>query len=200
MRRVGVFGGSFSPPHIGHVAAARQFLTACTLDRLLIVPTALPPHKETRNLPCGEHRLALCRLAFGELPKTEICDIEIRRGGKSYTYLTLRELSCPDTELFFLCGADMLFSLDRWMQPSELFSLAHFVAVLRSDDPLEKARMLAQRDALTLRFGAKISLLFGDPITLSSTEIRAALAEGRDASFALSPSVTEYIERWKLYR
>ena len=200
MRRVGIFGGSFSPPHIGHVAAARRFLSASALDRLLIVPTALPPHKETRDLPSGEHRLALCRLAFGELPKTEISDIEIRRGGKSYTYLTLRELSCPDTELFFLCGADMLFSLDRWMRPSELFSLAHFVAVLRSDDPLEKARMLAQRDALAQRFGAKISLLFEDPITISSTEVRAALAEGRDASFALSPSVTEYIERWKLYR
>ncbi len=200
MKRIGIFGGSFSPPHLGHLAAAKHFLRACSLDRLLIVPTAIPPHKETRDLPSGEHRLALCRLAFSELPLAAVSDLEIRRMGKSYTYLTLRELSAPDTELFFLCGADMLLSLDSWKHPYELFSLAHFVSVSRSNDPHEWEKMLAKRDALSRDFGARITLLRAEPIVLSSTEIRAALAEGRDVSHALMPSVADYIKRWKLYR
>ena len=199
MKRIGIFGGSFSPPHLGHLAAAGHFLADLGLDRLLIVPSAIPPHKESLDLPSGEHRLALCERAFSALPRTLVSDIEIRRAGKSYTYLTLRELSDPNFELYFLCGADMLLSLDTWMCPDVLFSLAIFVALSRSDDPIEYVKMLQKRDALARNFGARIIILRADPLPLSSSEIRAALAEGRDVSQMLSPSVIDYIKQWKLY-
>ena len=118
--RLGIYGGTFSPPHMGHVLAAEAFVREIALDRLLIMPTAIPPHKEAHDVPADEHRLALCRLAFEGIAGAEVSDLELRRGGRSYTYLTLRELQREDQEIFFLCGTDMLLSLDSWRNADEV--------------------------------------------------------------------------------
>ncbi len=200
MTRLGIYGGTFSPPHLGHVGAASAFLRGMSLDRLLIIPTAIPPHKEVTDFPNGEHRLALARLAFGHLPRTEVSDLEIRRAGKSYTYLTLRELSAPDTELFFLCGTDMLLTLDTWRNPEEVCALAHFVMISRTSDPAVSAAVLQKKGELERDYGAKITLLDAPALEISSTDLRKAIARDADTSRYLQPSVDAYIRQWKLYR
>ena len=98
--RLGIYGGTFSPPHKGHVEAAEAFSREMKLDKLLIIPTFVPPHKTTADDATPEQRLEMCRLAFSHIKNAEISDMEIKRGGTSYTYLTLEELSSRDVELF----------------------------------------------------------------------------------------------------
>lgn len=200
MTRLGIYGGSFSPPHLGHVGAAAAFISGMSLDRLLIVPSAIPPHKEASDLLGFEHRLALARLAFSHLPRTEVSDIEIRRAGRSYTYLTLRELSAPDTELFFLCGTDMLLTLDTWRNPEELCALAHFVMIPRTADPSILRAVQEKKDRLERSYGASITLLDAPVLEISSTEIRKAIVAGANTEGYLQPSVDAYIRKWQLYR
>ena len=200
MTRLGVYGGTFSPPHVGHVRAASVFLDGMSLDRLLIIPTAIPPHKEVTDFPDAKHRLALSRLAFSHLPRTEISDMEIRRCGKSYTYLTLRELSAPDIELYFLCGTDMLLSLDTWRNPEELCALAHFVMIPRTADSETAEAVQNKKAELERRYGARITILDTPVLEISATELRKAIVSGEDTSRFLQPSVDAYIRQWKLYR
>ncbi len=200
---LGIYGGTFSPPHLGHRRAAEAFLETVKPDRLLIVPTFLPPHKEISYADSPVHRLEMCRLAFGDLPGTEISDVEIRRAGKSYTYDTVSALSREDREIYFLCGTDMLLTLDRWYRAPELFSLCSFV-LERREQGEETRRAIDERIAFyRSRYGARIREITLDPIELSSTDVRIAAKEG--ASHALlstmvPESVSSYIEAHNLYR
>ena len=200
MTRLGIYGGTFSPPHLGHVSAAEYFAREVSLDRLLIIPTALPPHKEAPDFMSSEHRLALCRLAFGRIPGAEISDLELRRGGKSYTYLTLRELALPDQKIYFLCGTDMLLTLDSWKNADEVMRLAAFTVVSRETDPKVLEAMHKKREELIARFGAEISILNVPALPASSTEIRKAIAEGKSIDRLVPSEVGEYMKKWNLYR
>ena len=136
MARVGIYGGSFNPPHVGHSLAAREMTDRLGLDRLLIVPAAVPPHKALPDgSPGAADRLELCRLAFAGIPKAEVCDLELRREGPSYTIDTLRALrqSLPDDELFLMMGTDMLLSFDLWREPEEIARLATLAVVRREE-------------------------------------------------------------------
>ena len=104
MERIGLYGGTFAPPHLGHVHAAKVFLATVSLDRLLIMPAGIPPHKTKTAGDTPEERLAMCRAAFGNLPHTEISDYEIRKPGKSYTVETLEALAAPEREITMLCA------------------------------------------------------------------------------------------------
>ena len=202
MKRVGIYGGSFSPPHMGHYRALAAFAKAFDLDEIYVIPALLPPHKTISSAATPEQRLAMCRLAFAELPVT-VSDIEIRRGGKSYTVLTLQELAAPDTRLFMLCGTDMLLTLDTWYMPERIFELADIVYVSREagEDGKEAALLMAKKaDEYRTRFGASVHALPLDTLEISSSEIRAMLAEGKDAMGLLHPDVKEYIETCNLYR
>ena len=125
MTRIGIFGGTFSPPHNGHLQAAKAFMEQMWLDILYVIPTALPPHKEMEIPVSAQHRLEMCRLAFSGMEGVYVSDMEIQRGGKSYTVETLRELTGEDRRLFFLCGTDMMLTLDRWREPEEIFKLCY---------------------------------------------------------------------------
>ncbi len=199
MKRVGLYGGTFSPPHIGHRHAAEAFLAAEQPDELRILPTFTPPHK----LPDGEatpaDRLAMCRLAFSDLPRTVVDDREIRREGKSYTVLTLRELSAPDTRLLLLCGTDMFLTLGEWYLPEEIFRLAEIVAVRRESDPAVTEQMQQRKQEYEERFGATVRLLPNPVTEISSAQLRARLASGEELGGYLLPQVEEYIRRCKLY-
>lgn len=198
--RLGIYGGTFSPPHLGHVLAAKAFMREIALDRLLIIPTAIPPHKEADGFLTDEHRLALTRLAFSDVKGAEVSDLELRRGGKSYSYLTLRELSAPDRKIFFLCGTDMLLSLDRWMNAEEVMRLATFVVISRESDADVHARVLRKKDELSRSYGAEILLLGAPAFPASSTEIRKAIADRESIAEMVPASVDEYIQKWNLYR
>ena len=199
--RIGIYGGTFSPPHLGHVRAASLFLAGETLDRLLIIPTLIPPHKERTEITSAEDRLAMCRMAFAFSEKTEISDIEIQRGGKSYTSETLRALRGEDRTLILLCGTDMLLSMDTWHEPNVIFSLAEIVCMRRESDAATERALTEKAIFYRESFGATVRFLDGTPFELSSSEVRARIAS-EDTTWKdfVSPDIAAYITERGLYR
>lgn len=200
---LGIYGGTFSPPHLGHRKAAEVFLSDVKPDRLLIIPTFLPPHKAPSSADSPEHRLAMSRLCFGDLPRTEISDIEIRREGKSYTFDTVSALSKENREIYFLCGTDMLLSLDRWYRARELFSLCTFVLERRESD--EATRLMIDERIAFFRseYGARIKEIAIEPFEISSTIVRNAAKAGASRALLATmvpDAVAEYMETHKLYQ
>ena len=201
MRTVGIYGGTFSPPHMGHYRALAAFISAFNPDTTYVIPTLVPPHKAVSAAATPEERLAMCHLAFDELGAT-VSDLEIRRGGKSYTVLTLEELSATDTRVLLLCGTDMFLTLDTWYMPERIFELAEIVYAVREEGEEGRTAALAmakRAQEYRTRFGATVHALPLDSLELSSSELRAMLAEGKDTTSLLHPKVKEYIERCNLY-
>ena len=197
---IGIFGGTFSPPHLGHVYAAKAFLEKERPDRLLIIPTYLPPHKRPDGEATPEQRLEMCRLAFSFDDRIQVSDMEIRRGGKSYTVDTLRELAREDRRLLFLCGTDMLLTLDEWRDPAGILALAEII-YLRRETHAELDNKIRQKiRQYQQEFHAVIRELVVPPYPLSSTEYRSSLQTGGNGSTYLPADVEAYIEKWQLYK
>ena len=197
MGRIGIFGGSFNPPHAGHVQAAAAARQALGLERVLLIPAAIPPHKA---LPAGSPdaatRLALTRLAVQALPWAEVSDMELRRSGPSYTVDTLRALrgQYPADELVLLVGTDMFLSLHEWFQAEEICRLAHIACVSRSART-EPAAMAEQRHRLEQRLHARVTLLDNPVLELSSTQVRRMLAFGCAGALLPAPVLEEILRR-----
>ncbi len=200
MTRLGIFGGTFSPPHLGHIRAAITFVREARLDKLLIMPDFLPPHKEEFGGASAEDRLEMCRLAFSDVPCSEVSDFEIRNGGKSYTYLTLEEFSGEDVELYFLCGTDMLVTLDQWKHPEVIFKLATVCYVRREHGEMTDALVSEKIRELEERFSARIIELKHDVFEVSSTEIRSEIGDGDESDDSLPRAVIDYVKKRGLYR
>ena len=195
--KIAVFGGTFNPPHNGHVHLLNAFLQRMHFDKVLIVPTALPPHKKAADLVSGEHRLQMCRLAF---PTAEICNIEIKNGGKNYTADTLEHLKneYPDAVLYFIMGTDMFLSFGSWRDPERILKNATLLCIPRDE----------KTDAAALRAFASQNLhlneaqyMVGDvlPLAVSSSEIRAKLKAGESVAQLVPPAVAAYIKQEGLY-
>ncbi len=199
-RRVGIYGGTFSPPHLGHVHAAAVFLDEGNLDELLIIPTCVTPLKERKEHTAPEDRLAMCRLAFDFSPKTAVSDIEIRRAGKSYTAETLQALSREDVRLVFLCGTDMFLTMDTWYQPETIFRLAEIACMRRENRVENEEKLLQKSEEYKQKYGAEITFLKTEPKEMSSSEIRECLRGGADVSAYLPAAVAEYIKARGLYQ
>ena len=198
--RVGIFGGTFNPPHIAHVNAAECFLGAARLDSLLIIPALVPPHKEYSGTVTPNDRLEMCRLAFSDLRGTEISDIEISRGGRSYTVLTLSELKRDDNELFLLCGTDMFLTLDSWYMPEKIFELATVCYIRRENDPFITNKILKKISDYTEKYNAIVRRVVTEPIEISSSLVRKTIRGGGDISEMVDPKVAAYIEDHCLFR
>ena len=194
MKKIGVFGGTFNPPHIGHVRLAKAAADALGLDRVLIMPACVPPHKLPAALASGEDRLAMCRLAFGGDARFEVSDLELRRGSKSYTVETLRALHAgdPEAELWFIAGSDMLATFRQWYRWEEILSLARLCAASRETE------FVPDLSGFTPAQRARITVLPIAPMEASSTEVREALRSGRPTEL-LQPQVLEYIRTHGLY-
>ncbi|MCQ2479755.1 MAG: nicotinate (nicotinamide) nucleotide adenylyltransferase [Clostridia bacterium] len=193
--RVGIFGGTFNPPHNGHKKLALEFAGRLSLDLLMIIPDRLPPHKEASLLAGEEDRLNMCRLCF-DSEVMEISDIEMKREGKSYTYITLEQIKKerPDDELFFLMGSDMLLSFHSWREPEKILNCATVVAAAREEGETEKLRSYVET-TFSHRKDRFIIMDF-TPFEISSTEIR----NGEVCAFdALSKKVRAYINEKGLY-
>ena len=197
--RLGVYGGTFSPPHLGHIHAAEVFLSQGGIDSLLIIPTHQTPMKEREESTSPEHRLAMCRLAFSFSPYITVSDIEVRRGGKSYTAETLTELSAPGVRLSYLCGTDMLLSMGRWYRPQVIFDLADIVCMRRECDMQMTQKLLEATEEYRTKYGARVRFLDAEPMQLSSTDVRRLVSEGEDLRKYLSADVYEYIKEKGLY-
>ena len=198
-RKIGIYGGTFSPPHIGHVGAAESFAREIALDEILIMPDYLPPHKQFDFLVTEDDRLEMCKRAFSHIEKAVISELEIKRGGKSYTSVTLEELSAPDTELFFLCGTDMFLTLDSWFRAPLIFKLAAICYVRRENDEINDALIEQRTEEYISRFGAKIIPVRTEVKEVSSSELRSALKSRADVSELLPKLVYEYIVEKSLY-
>lgn len=195
-----IYGGTFSPPHLGHVHAAEAFFGALEPDKLMIIPSAVPPHKSPVTGARAAERLAMCRLAFSHIPRVEISEIELLRQGKSYTVDTLRALEAENRRIVMLVGTDMLLSLDTWYCAEEIFARAE-IAVIRRETDCEMAEKLQNTaEKYREKYGARVRFIDVTPIEISSTELRACIAAGRDTSQYLSAEVEAYIKQWRLYQ
>lgn len=196
--KIGLYGGTFSPPHNGHVRFAKLFMERAALDKLYIMPAGIPPHKEADSWGTPQARLEMSRLAFGSF--SVVSDYEICQPGKSYTYKTLMHLRqiYPQDTLYLLVGEDMFLSLDTWKCPEILFSAATIVCMHRGTDMRE--RVEAAGAAYKRRYGGNIIYLEEAPLAVSSTQIRQMCAAGQDISALVPAPVAAYIKQNGLYR
>lgn len=198
--RIGIYGGTFNPPHIGHVHAAQEAARVLGLDKLLIVPDNVPPHK---TLPAGSptnaQRLEMVRLAFGGIPCAEVSDMELCRAGKSYSVDTVCQVheQYPDAELWLLMGSDMLEIFHLWHAPEVIVRYAKLATFARGDAG-EQEMFEKMLPLLKNNFGAEITLIPMETLPVSSTEIRQMAAQGR-AEGLLSEQVLGFIQREGLY-
>ena len=198
--RVGIYGGTFAPVHNGHVAAAKAFMEQMKLDYLFIIPAHLPPHKQIDESDDPVYRLRMCELAFKDMDGVVISDCEIARGGKSYTYDTLKELQREDTRLFLLCGTDMVLTFDTWYRFEDIFKMCYPVYVRRENDALIGNRIVSKINEYYQKYGVMFRKIMTDPIELSSTDIRRAVKNGQDISGMVPAAVADFIKQNGLYR
>ena len=199
MARVGILGGTFNPPHLGHLICASEAADQLRLDRVLLTPVAQPPHKDAERDPGGAERLELCKAAIAGDERLGVCDLEIARGGASYTVATLRELPErePEDHLTFIVGGDTALDLPTWREPEAVLELATLAVAERDGASRED---VAER--LSAAFGGRASLEFFDMprIDISSSEIRRRVAGGRTIRHLVPDPVAERIEQGRLYR
>ena len=197
--KIAIYGGSFNPPHLGHVEAARTVAAVLAPDRLLIVPASVPPHKALADgSPTAQQRLELCRLAFADIPGAEISEIELRREGKSYSYDTVRLLreENPDAQLTLVVGTDMLLSFEKWYQFRYLLENCARAVLAREEDDLDELRTAAAY--LRESYDADVTVLPHEPIAISSETIRERLGM-RGGEDYLSDAVYAEIIRRRYY-
>lgn len=199
MTRIGIYGGTFSPPHNGHLAAARAFMEQMWLDILYVIPAAIPPHKRMAEPVSAADRLEMCRRAFAGMEGLYVSDMEIRRGGKSYTVDTLRELSGDDRRLFLLCGTDMVLTLDEWREPAEIFRLCYPVYIRREADPALDGLLIKKIAAYQAAYGKVVRRIVTEPLEISSSDIRERLHAGTSVRELIPPAVEQYIHDKHLY-
>ena len=191
--RVGLFGGSFNPPHVGHLVVAEGARDAAALDRVLWMPAATPPHKRDDALPAAEHRLAMTRLATEDHAAFDVSDLELRRSGVSYTVDTLRALQAdhPDAEFLLLIGGDSLAQFHTWHEPEEILRRVELLVYPRPGFALSDLDAAVRRRA---------TVLDRPLLDLSSTAVRGLLRAGRSARYLVPDPALAYAEAHGLYR
>ena len=197
--RILIYGGSFNPPHLGHIRSVRTAAAVLEPERTLLIPAALPPHKHlAEGSPAADRRMEMASLAAAEIPGCEASDIELSREGPSYTSDTLRQLRerYPAAELVFLMGTDMLLTIESWHEPEVIMALASLAVFAREQG--REGEIAAQADHLRETYGATVYVLAGEPVTVSSTGVRELLPwrQGREY---LTDSVYGCIIRHRLY-
>lgn len=190
--KLGIFGGTFNPVHLGHLLIAEDAAEAFQLDRVVFIPSATPPHKRPRVLAPAPQRMRMVKLAIQGNNRFTASDIEIRRGGPSYSVETLRHLrgAMPRAQFYFIIGTDSLRELHKWKEASELVGLCEFICVTRPGERVARCRLR----------GARIHKLTGHPADVSSTDIRNRAARGATIRYLVPDSVRRHIERHRLYR
>jgi nicotinate-nucleotide adenylyltransferase len=216
-QRIGILGGTFNPVHYGHLAAAEEVRERLHLDRVLFIPSYLPPHKQEEVIPSARERMEMVLLAIAGNTRFALSDIEVKRGGRSYTIDTIDALRTfsPGSELFFITGVDSFLDIRSWNQWERLLSICAFVVLSRpgyrfSDltkiDFMKNAEKglasLDRGDTPEVLVRAGAFLLYLEMIShydISSTDIRKRVHEGRSIKYLLPEPVERYIITNKLY-
>ncbi|HBL83464.1 MAG: nicotinate (nicotinamide) nucleotide adenylyltransferase [Clostridiales bacterium GWF2_38_85] len=199
MKLLGIFGGTFNPPHIGHYRAAKAFNDEFKLDKLIIMPSNIPPHKMIdKNSPSPEQRYELCRLAFNTLG--EVSNFELSNNSTSYTYNTVRHFEelYPEHKIVLCIGDDMLFIFEKWYRFKYL--LTHVKLAVTNRSQLPEKQLSDECERLRNKYKADIMVLVYTPTVISSTEIRAELKSGKNIENYLDKRVVDYIKANNLYQ
>lgn len=186
----GILGGTFDPPHYGHIALAEAAIRELELNRVIFIPANIPPHKNTKMISSKDHRFNMLKLSLEGREEFVISDIEYRREGPSYTIDTIRGLKeqSPDVDFCFLLGVDNVLEMEEWYRPEEIFEAVTVAAVNRPGFVPEG------------RFVSKVRYFDMDPVDISSTMIREKVRGGENITGLLHPSVERYIIEKNLYR
>jgi nicotinate-nucleotide adenylyltransferase len=195
--RIGILGGTFNPPHLGHLVCAQEALDQLDLDRVVLMPVAAPPHKEVLDEPGAEHRLEMCRLAVAKDGRLGVSGMELEREGPSYTADTLRAIHemAPGDDLTFIVGGDIAHSLPTWREPEAVLALATLAVAERTGAP---RRDIEERLA-GLDGGDRVRFFDMPRIDISSTDIRRRVREGRPIRYLVPDDVARCIGARGLY-
>ena len=190
---IGIFGGTFNPPHIGHLIVIESVRDQFHYDKILFIPSANPPNKSDPTLPAAGKRLEMTRLAVRNSPEFEVSDVEARRGGISYSIDTLTALSelFPEGSLSLIIGADNLMEFQTWRSPHEILAIADLVVMSRPGFPAENIKNEYRRLARFINVPS---------VGISSSDIRRRIKLGRSIRYLVPKEVEEYIHRHTLYR
>jgi len=200
VRRVGILGGTFDPPHVGHLWLATLAADELGLDRVLLMPAAQPPHKGARRVSNAADRVLMTRLAISADPLLEVSLIEMERPGPSYTVDSVAELQATygaGVQLVLIMAADQLVAIDTWREPDRLLDLAEWAVGPRPGTPLPERRSLVERFGAAAR---RIHLLSGPSLDVSSSAIRRRVASGRSIRYLVPRAVEEFIADRGMYR
>ena len=202
----GILGGTFNPPHLGHVALARGALQDLGLERVWLMPVHTPVHKPGERDPGPEHRLRMCRLAVAGIPGVGVCAMEVERGGRSYTVETLRAIhsSHPHARLTFIVGADTAATLPSWREPLAVLELADLAVAARAGTArqrvLETIAQLPEPAGAAAPPHARVRFLAMPTIDVSSSRARELARSGAPTAGLVGDAVAGYIEEHGLYR
>lgn len=195
--KIGLYGGAFNPVHNGHLALAEHFKNALELERLIFIPTHVPPHKSGDGLVSGEHRINMLSLALSGLDYCSVSDIEFRREGKSYTYDTVCELKkiYPDDEFFLIVGADQYFDFQKWYRADDLLRQVTVCSAARENNQYRqmleyKSKHYNMQNTVVCNF---------DVTEISSSKIRNMISTGQSVTEFVPDSVLRYIKENNLY-
>ncbi len=197
MTRIGILGGTFNPPHLGHLICGQEALIQLELDQIVMIPAGVPPHKEVDDDPGSGHRLELCRRAVDGDDRFEVSALEMERDGPSYTVDTLEKLHeiAPDSELYLIVGGDVAAGLSTWREPERVLSLATLAIAGRRGTPDQ-----AIDDTLAGLTGGERARFFRMPrIGISSTDIRERVQRRESIRYLVPDAVASYISEHQLY-
>jgi nicotinate-nucleotide adenylyltransferase len=195
--RIGILGGTFNPPHLGHLVCAQEAYVQLALDRVILIPARVPPHKPVDDEPGPEHRLELCWMAVDGDQRLTVSVLEVQREGPSYTVDTLRQLKsqAPDSELFLIVGGDVAAGLPQWREPEQVLALATVAVAKRRGTPRASVE-----GALHELPGGERARFFRMPrIGISSTMVRRRVRAGQPIKYLVPDRVASYIQNFHLY-
>lgn len=199
-RRIGIMGGTFNPVHMGHLLLAEWVKGEVGLDEIWLIPSGVSYRKEAQEVAPAEDRLRMAELAIKRNRYFKCLDLEVKRSGYTYSYETMEELTraYPGDTFYFILGADCLFTLETWKYPERIFQCCKLIAAVRDDASPEA--MEEKKKELEQRFGGEILLLPFVRLSLSSTEIRERIRQGKSVRYMVPDSVLTYIEGKRLYK
>lgn len=197
--KIAIYGGSFNPIHLGHTEIIKVLNEKYDFDKILVIPSKISPHKVNNSSVTCEQRLDMCKLSLKMIKNCEVSDIEIKRDGISYTFITLEELKkiYPKSEFYLICGSDMFLSLLKWKKPEKIFELAKIIGFIRDDEDL---KVLEDYKLKLELMGAKVEICTAKIPPFSSTMVREAIKNGESFQKYVDKSVMDYISTNNLYR